>query len=313
MVVNKSIQEINRAISEKTASVRTEVELWEELRAGADPETLDVDVVVVSFSAPISGSAAMMLVPVAGRGVFTRARKIWLNGVEGHPGPAPNERLGVVDTQILADAGGAGNGEGVPPGARLMMDLLEGREIRVQCLSEEGGTYYSSFKMGDIEFARMITYNTPLPASRVNEGSNEHLETIRIGSKVLLNRATGIVLGCGTRGLEGFDSLSVSADMFDMDPRCVVSGDHVTVSLAFAVPVMGPGVLRDVCTYLKSLTESHLHEAVTPVDVEIALHLKNAICDGGFLFNDSSFQITRRPAVKPEVACSCSGGAVERR
>ena len=120
----KSIEEINERLAAGKANVCTEVELWQQLKEGAEPSSIDLEVLITAFSSSIRGSAAMVLIPVAERGVFTRARKIWLNGVQGHPGPAPNERLGVVDTLVFADQKIEGESDTLPAGTRLMIDLF---------------------------------------------------------------------------------------------------------------------------------------------------------------------------------------------
>lgn len=145
----KEVSAINRKIAAGEAVVLTERELRTAAGNGGSgmPEA---DVVVVACRADISGTSAMMVVPVAERGVFTRARKIWLNGVPGFPGPAPNERLGVVDTLVFADQQGK---DGNYHGADLLADVIGGKEIAVECLSVEGNTYHGSFTMDRIQFA----------------------------------------------------------------------------------------------------------------------------------------------------------------
>jgi uncharacterized protein (DUF39 family) len=55
----------------------------------------DVDVVTTGTFGVMSGTMAVMMVPVAEKGSFENADTIWLNGVPAQPGPCPNERLGV--------------------------------------------------------------------------------------------------------------------------------------------------------------------------------------------------------------------------
>ncbi|MCE5335340.1 MAG: hypothetical protein LLG06_12225, partial [Desulfobacteraceae bacterium] len=202
----QTIWEINEKVRKGDASVMTEMEVAGLLRDEVKPASIDVDVVTFAFSSSIRGCSAMLLVPVAGRGVFTRARKIWLNGVPGYPGPAPNERLGVVDTQIFSDQTVSGQSGAIPAGTQLLIDVLEDREIQAECLSEEGDTYHSKFRREELEFARMVTYNTFLPP-RLNfepkQLGKACSSPICVGNKILLNRSTGIVIGSGTMSREG--------------------------------------------------------------------------------------------------------------
>lgn len=291
----RTIEEINRKILAGKACVFTETELWEMLQKGTKPGFEGVDVAVIAFSSSASGSAAMLLIPVTERGVFTRARKIWLNGVPGYPGPAPNERLGVVDTQVFADQECRQNANGVPAGTRLLIDILENKEIQVKCLSEEGNTYCSAFSKDSIEFAKMTTYDTPIPRSRINDRDgaclSHHLDTIRVGTKVLLNRSLGIVIGSGTRTKDKRKSISVSADMFEMDPKCMICGEKSTNSIAIAIPVISRGVIDSINSYLKCIPANQKSAYINPVDVEMSFYMKDLIAHGRLAINNSAYPI----------------------
>jgi len=245
----------------------------------------------------------MLLVPVTGRGTFTRAKKILLNGVPGYPGPAPNERLGVVDTLIFADqVCDATEGED-HCGAKLLVDILNNKEIRVECFSVEGDTYHSSFTMDRLQFARMVTYNTFVPLSRTNEGSdvngmNEHLRTTRVGTKVLLNKAPGIVIGRGTRGSSGREALSLSADMFEMDPKCLVEttgeqGLPMALFITLAIPVLNASVMKSVAGYLGRMESGDNKRCFHERDEEAAAYLKELILRKDFTMIDSDIEALR--------------------
>lgn len=161
--LQKTIERINQKIAAGEAKVLTEGEVSESMRLGTSLLATDLDVVTVAFRSAMTGSAVMLLVPVAGRGEFTRAKRIWLNGVEGFPGPAPNERLGVVDTLIFSERSNRDNSV-VYTGADLILDLLDGSSIEVECLTEEGATYVNSFCLSDLQFARMYIYNSYIPS-----------------------------------------------------------------------------------------------------------------------------------------------------
>ncbi len=292
----QSISVINGKILAGEAKVYTEMELRDLMETGTDLMCLGVDLVTTAFRSSISGSAAMLLVPVTGRGIFTRAKKIWLNRVPGYPGPAPNERLGVVDTLIFTDQV-CDDAEGDHTGAKLLVDVLNDDVIQVECLSVEGTTYHSSFSLKTLQFARMVTYNTFIPLSRINDGddangANEHLRTIRVGNKVLLNKASGIVVGCGTRGSSGKNSLSLSADMFEMDPKCLVQTDGgvdspVAHSVALTIPVLNVAVLESVTAYLGRMEPGENNRYFHESDEEMAAYLKELVLKREFMPADS--------------------------
>lgn len=284
----RSIEKINEKIEAGSASLLTESELHKLLREGRAPESIDVDIVTAAFSSSIRGSSAMLVAPVTGRGVFTRARKIWLNGVPGYPGPAPNERLGIVDTLIFADQAAGEETGGIPGGARLLIDIIEKRVIQVECLSEEGDTYRSSFTLEGLEFARMTTFNTFLPA-RLNIGAVSRL--VRVGSRILLNRSPGIVVGAGTMSRPGMHSLSVSADMFDMDPACIGRDGEITISIALAAPITDSGLKRELCASAAAAAGGPIPERISEEDEKTASYLKGLLAEGRFKITDSFFPV----------------------
>lgn len=240
----RKLSAINRKIAAHEAVILTERELRE--AAGGDGSaTPRADVVVVACRADISGTAAMMVVPVTERGVFTRAGEIWLNGVPGFPGPAPNERLGVVDTLVFADEQGR---DGNYYGANLLSDVIAGERITVECVSVEGERYHGSFTMDRLQFARMYVYNAFLPVP----GAAAVLEAIGVGSRILLNGAQGIVIGRGTRSSARNVSLSVSAEMYEMEPPALAIGKRgvrAWNTVALAVPVVSRAVLDGLLTW----------------------------------------------------------------
>jgi uncharacterized protein (DUF39 family) len=299
----QTISEINSKILAGEAKVHTEMELWNLMQSGTDPTSLQVDVITKAFRGGISGSAAMLLVPVTGRGQFTRAEKIWLNGVPGYPGPAPNERLGVVDTLVFVDQVPSDIKEG-NRSAKLFLDLLNNREIQVECLSAEGDTYQSTFVLNTLQYARMVTYNTFIPMSCSNEGIDEdgvhdHLQTIRVGHKVLLNKAPGLVIGSGTRGSFVRNSLSLSADMFEMDPECLVEipddpGLPIAHSVALPIPVLNESVLGSVTKELSRRQPGSSTSCFHESDEKMAAYLKELVLKKEFTMTDSDTQVLCR-------------------
>jgi len=205
--------------------------------------------------------------------------------VKGHPGPAPNERLGVVDTLIFADERIDGDAGKLPAGTRLLIDLLDGSEIRVKCLSEEGGTYQNQCRMAELEYATMVTYNTFLPdrlGTLLSCASAEAPIMTGPGSKMLLNGSPGIVIGRGSRNRAGHASISLSASMFAMNPNNVGrNGDDVTISVAIPIAVVNQEILADICNSLLQHPDPGLVQ-VSPIDAEAGAYLKNLVTQGRF-------------------------------
>ena len=294
---NKTIAQINESAAQGRISVFTEVEILETMRQKTPLTAADVDVVVMAFPASLSGSAVFLLVPVAQRGEFTRARRIWLNGVRGYPGPAPNERLGVVDTLVFAREPNS-DPKVSYTGEDLFADLLGNRSIEAQCLSVEGDTYRHHFKMGELQFARCYCYNVFFPESRLaaggrDSGANCHFDTIKVGAKVLLNGAPGVVVGSGTRsGLER-RSLSLAADMFEMQPGAIerTGADdrkQRSHSVALAIPVLNDNVLDAIKGYLAGGQWQEQSRFASDLDEAAASDLKALVASGRFLLASSA-------------------------
>jgi len=290
----RTMQELQARCRDRTAAVLTETEIWERLRSGRD--AFDLDVAVFAFGASMRGCAGMILVPVAGRGVFTRAESITLNAVPAHPGPAPNERLGVVDAQIFSDQTADWLQDGpVAPGAQVLLDVLDNRKIQVECQSIDGGVFHNAFRMDEVEFARMVTYNTFLPARLhlTRDGRPPaHLAMLRTGSTIFLNGASGVVIGDGTRSAPGKASLSLSADMLQMAPQSIERrADDVTMSVVVPIPVLDDAVRQSVCACLADLSPVELDRTVRPLDREMARRVKDVLEQGQCLLTSSTLPI----------------------
>lgn len=278
----KTVTEINQRLRRGEAVVLTAQEFKAGIRSGRRYTPQDIDVVTTATRGIMSGTAAMFSVPVAARGVFLRAEQAWLNGVPAFPGPAPNERLGYTDVMVY----GTSPSRDAPKrygGGHLFRDLLEGKEILIEIVTEEGTHLARRFTIDELDFARM--YNTrnvfmnysafgnfkgdtpqqtifsfrPMgPESGVTViGSGEmnplqndpSFRTIGAGTQVLVNGAPGRVVGHGTRATAEKPNLSIVADMFQMDPRYMggfitSAGVEVLNSVAIPIPVLDDAVLE---------------------------------------------------------------------
>lgn len=290
----KTVSSVNEKIRRREAVVLTETELMEEVQTGRTLTAADVDVVTTAFQVETSGTAAIMDVPVAERGTFTRARKIWLNGVPGYPGPAPNERLGLVEALFFASQRSEDE-RGNYSGAELISDVIRRREIQVRCVSVEGQTFESSFRLEQADFARMYVYNCffrNLCAGEQGLSTDWHLKVIKAGTKILLNRATGIVIGCGTRSKREHRSLSLSANIFEMDPEALheqesEGGKTLTNLAALALPVLDEDILRGLTGCAKLQKAQGFAERCHGSERNTAQYLKQLITRGEFLLISS--------------------------
>lgn len=288
----RSISEINEKLKRGNAVILTTKEFKDEVRKGTKFKLGDVDAVTTATRAVTSGTSAMLLVPVSPRGAFSRARMLWLNGVPGIPGPAPNERLDVRDTLVHGTAASKYDPHNYG-GGHLFRDMIEGKEIYVECESIEGKYFESHFRLDQLEFARMYNFRSArqryacfsnlknLPTYRdnprsifafrpmpVNSGITAHgsgelnplnndplLRAIRVGTKVLVNKAPGIVVGCGTRTEPGHVALSVVADMFEMDAEFMggfrTSGWlEQTIGVAIPIPILDQEAIDNIARAL---------------------------------------------------------------
>jgi len=313
----KSVSLINRKIKEGKAVVLSDAEFVREMRTGHNVGVPDIDVVTTSWDAVIAGTAVMLCVPVAKRGIFTRARRIWLNDVPGFPGPAPNERLGLVDTLIFAGQLSR-NKQTDYDGASLFVDILRKEKVEVECLSEEGDTYRNTFTIDQLQFARMYIYNCFLDRSSVSDGRitrnpYRRLSPVAAGSKVLVNRATGIVVGSGSQSTPERRALSLAADMFDMDPEVMTAvggnaGTAITNSIALAIPVLSEEGLKDLSSWLLADKFAGQNEGLHSTENDMSQYLKELVMKGLFLLTDSDMKTTAFDPVTPRGLAGLKGG-----
>ncbi|MDY6966338.1 MAG: methanogenesis marker 16 metalloprotein [Halobacteriota archaeon] len=279
--MKKSISEIKEKIKQKEAVVMTAKEISQIIRErGEAPE--EVDVVTTATRGIMSGTAAIFSIPVAERGEFKRADKVWLNGVFSLPGPCPNERLGLVD--VITYGTMHSKDDPCYGGGHLFRDFVEGRKIDVMVEADDGKIFEKRISKDDISFARMFTtrgafknymgfvnreddavktifHVTPLKngeftfsgCGEISPLENDpHLRSVGIGTKILLNGAVGYVVGEGTGATPDRPNLSISSDMFDMDPECMggfltSDGPEVITSVAVPIPITDDDILKDVC------------------------------------------------------------------
>ncbi|MDR9815938.1 MAG: methanogenesis marker 16 metalloprotein [Candidatus Methanoculleus thermohydrogenotrophicum] len=268
----KTVAEIDEKIRNGSAVVYTAAEFKRLIREGAEVSAADVDVVTTGTCGVMSGTAAILSVPVAEPGTFERAERAWANGVPCMPGPCPNERLGIVDL-IVSGTARAGAGYG---GGHLFRDIVEGREIEV-VVEAADRTVEARVTIEDFSYARLFTTRTAYRnytayvntqptrvktifslegltgpcrevsvsgCGEINPLQNDPLGlAVSAGTPVLLNGSVGMVTGEGTRSTPERPNLTVIADMAGMRPRYMggfrtSAGPECITSLGAAIPVL---------------------------------------------------------------------------
>ena len=270
----KTIEEINRKIKDHSAIVLTAKELCDLVRSGESISVGDVDVVTTATRGVMSGTLAILSIPIADPGVFSRAEQVSLNGVPAHVGPCPNEHLGIVDLIIH----GTAQRDGRYGGGHLFHDLIRGAEIDVSVKTPEK-EIIRTLSIDSIPYARMLTTRSAYRnySAFVNPGKQapsifsvadfgggcreavfggcgelNPLEkdhgTIGTGTRVLMNGATGYVIGEGTRSTPDRRNLSLTADMHRMDGSYIggfatSAGTDVINSIAVPIPILDAKIL----------------------------------------------------------------------
>ncbi len=276
----KTVDEINKKIREGKAAVLTAEEFKAKLREGERISADEVDVVTCGTCGVMSGTMAVLTVPVADPGSFRRAESVTLNGVPAFPGPCPNEGLGLVDLVVY----GTSHASRSYGGGNLFRDLVDEKEIEV--VAEAEGKIFEATVYGDeLPFARMMTSRSafknysafsnsgsdpvrtifsavPLKGDlsqatvsgcgEINPLQNDPaMRFLKTGAGILLNGAEGIVLGTGTRSSPEKPNLSVSADMTGMMPEFMggfltSAGPECVTSIGAAIPVIDEESIRNL-------------------------------------------------------------------
>lgn len=308
----KTISEINERLVRGEAVVMTAMEFKKEVRSGYRFKVSDVDVVTTATRGLMSGTSAMMVIPIEESSARNGIDKLWLNGVPCLPCVNPVEGSGTVDTLVYGTTESIDH-EGHYGGGHLLRDIVEGKEIQVEILSKAGKRVTTSFTLDQLKFARMYNFRNafqnyysfanvknhasyrenprsifacrPLPVMRgmTGAGSGEmsplendpYSRVIRAGMKILVNKASGVVIGYGTRSTSKMRNLSVAADMFGMDPEFMggfntSGGVEVINSIAIPFPVLNQDILDDLSKCLDENIPLHF------ADIGDRIHLADA-------------------------------------
>lgn len=276
--------EIQDKIDSGEAVILTAEEIAAKVRAGEEVAFEDVDVVTTATRGIMSGTYAVLSFKVAEPDAFVRASEVRLNGVPAVVGPCPNERLGILDLIVLGTAHSENDSR--YGGGHLFRELVEGKTITVDVnpsgkepsFSLETALYempfarlyatrhafknYKAFVNPGKEALHTIFHALPFEGEygeltfcgcgALNPLENDpRLESIGIGTRVLINGAEGFVTGSGTRSSAQNPNLAGFADMHDMNPKYMggfttSAGPEVINTWAVPIPVLNPGMLKNI-------------------------------------------------------------------
>jgi putative methanogenesis marker 16 metalloprotein len=297
--MTRTIAEIKERIKSRDAVVLTAQEVCDRVTDGEELALKDVDVVTTATRAIMSGTYAVLSFTIAEAGYFVRAEQARINGVPASIGPCPNERLGIVDLMIYGTAHSKDrSGYG---GGHLFRDLVEGKEVQVEVETSEGESLTKALCLDDIPYARIFSTrnafknyvafvnprSAPLPTifsaiefppnlgfatvsgcGQLNPIKNDpKLETIGIGTRILLNGAEGFVIGTGTRSIPSRPNLLGLADMHQMRPEYMggfvtSAGPECIGAWAVPIPVLNESILENILLQDRDI-------ALTIMDVNI--------------------------------------------
>lgn len=281
---HKTIKDINEKIQKGEAVVYTAEELKKIIREGEKVTPDTVDAVTAGTCGIMSGTGAILTVPVADKGVFKKADSLWINDVPTSPGPCPNESLGIVDV-ILYGTSYANSEYG---GGHVLRDLVEGKEMEVR-VEANGNIYENTVVLDDCPYSKLFTtrgaFKNYVSFLNREEGSFETifsvtglkgpykeisvsgcgeinpiendplLESIGVGSHILVNGGDGYVVSQGTRSTEAKPNLSVFADLKGMDGQ-YMGGFKTSKSPECITSVAVPfPVTTDTIRYLKIMDD----------------------------------------------------------
>jgi putative methanogenesis marker 16 metalloprotein len=278
-----SYSDILKKVMQGEAVVITAEEVAELVLSGESSRLSEVDVVTTATRAVMSGTYAVLSFPVAKPASFLRARRVWINGIAAQVGPCPNENLGVLDLIVL----GTAHSQGLPNygGGHLFRDLVERKKVHVDVETDDGRRLQADVGLDKMPYARLFAsrhafknYSAFVNAGTEPVGTIFHsrgfaphcreatfsgcgqinplkndplLESIGMGTRILMNGAEGFVLGTGTRSSKERPNLSGFADMHKMVPELMggfvtSAGPECICSWAVAIPVISKTILEEI-------------------------------------------------------------------
>jgi putative methanogenesis marker 16 metalloprotein len=278
-----SYSEILEKVERGEAVVMTAQEVSMLVESGETARLSEVDVVTTATRAVMSGTYAVLSFPVAKPASFLRAKRVWINGIAAQVGPCPNENLGHLDLVVF----GTAHSQSLPNygGGHLFRDLVERRKVHVEVETDDGCFLKAEVGLDEMPHARLFgsrhafknysafvnagkePVNTIFHTRRFASGCREAtfsgcgqinplkndplLESIGIGTRILMNGAEGFVLGTGTRSSTERPNLSGFADMHKMAAEFMggfvtSAGPECICSWAVPIPVISKTILEEI-------------------------------------------------------------------
>ncbi len=278
-----SYSDILKKVMQGVAVVITAEEVAELVESGESSRLSEVDVVTTATRAVMSGTYAVLSFPVAKPASFLRARRVWINGIAAQVGPCPNENLGVLDLIVLGTAHSQDRQN--YGGGHLFRDLVERKKVHVDVETDDGRRLQAEIGLDEMPYARLFAsrhafknYSAFVNAGAEPVGTIFHsrgfaphcreatfsgcgqinplkndplLESIGMGTRILMNGAEGFVMGTGTRSIKERPNLSGFADMHKMVPELMggfvtSAGPECICSWAVAIPVISKTILEEI-------------------------------------------------------------------
>jgi putative methanogenesis marker 16 metalloprotein len=270
-------------VENKEAVVMTAQEVADLVQASESSRLCEVDVVTTATRAVMSGTYAVLSFPVAEAASFLRAKRAWINGIAAQVGPCPNENLGILDLIVLGTA--HSHSRQNYGGGHLFRDLVERKTVQVEVETDDGRSLQSEVGLDEMPHARLFgsrhafkNYSAFVNAGekpintifhsrgfaphckeatfsgcgQINPLKNDPLlESIGMGTRILMNGADGYVLGTGTRSSKERPNLSGFADMHQMDAEqmggfITSAGPECICSWALPIPVISKTILAEI-------------------------------------------------------------------
>ncbi len=281
----KTMNTINEKIAGGTAVVLTAAEFKRLVADGEKLTSADVDVVTTATFGVMSGTFAVLHIPLVKPGSFRCADKVWLNDVPGIPGPCPNEGLGSIDFLVY----GTSRASRSYGGGHLFRDLVEGKSVIIE-VESAGKRFSRTVTLAEFSHARLMTTRcsfknyfavvntgtdpvqtifsvkdlagpyaeaTVSGCGDINPLENDPgFDVIGVGTRILLNGSVGYIMGAGTRSRAERPNVSAFAEMRTMVPEMM--GGFLTS--------MGPECITSVAVPVPILNDAHLQNLLVTND-----------------------------------------------
>lgn len=279
--MSKTVEEINRKIENGGVRVVTADRMAEVVaELGPEGAAAEVDVVTTGTFGAMCSSGAFLNFGHADPPI--RMARVWLNGVEAYAGVA------AVDAYLGATQPSRTPGSGYG-GAHVIEDLLRGRRVLLRAVSRGSDCYPRKALLTEVALADLnqaLLCNPRNAYQRYNAAANSSarplrtymgrllpgcanvtfsgagelsplandpgLETIGVGTRILLGGGTGFVTGAGTQHApeQGFATLMVQGDLKGMSGEFLRAasipgyGATLYVGIGVPIPVLHAGIAR---------------------------------------------------------------------